>query len=314
MLGALPAAPAPPPSTVATPAASAPAAAVFPREITDGSGRKVLLPAAPHRIVSLSPAITELVLAVGGGAELVGVTRYCTVPEREPPIARVGGVLDPDYERIVALHPELVLIPNLADGQMLNRLQSLGLRVVVFYPEGLDNFVRDADLAGRALAHEATAEALTRQFTTERALVHARLASPSPAARPTAALLYGGDLLAPGPAGFAGQLLDEAGARNVVPAAAKAWLQLTPESLLQYNPDFIFLVRESLAAWPPATQPALRNLAAVRAGRVIELPENLFEHPGPTQGEALWRLARALHPERFPEVAPPVEPSPPRSP
>jgi iron complex transport system substrate-binding protein len=271
--------------------------------LTDGTGRTVKLAEKPQRLVSLSPAITEMILAVGDGDALVGVTRYCTVPDKDPPIARVGGVLDPDYEHIVALRPDLVLLPNLASPQLLERMESLGLTVVVFSPEGIDNLPRDLRLAGQATGRDDQGEALARQFEDLRALVRARLHDLTAEHRPTAAILYGPDLLASSPEGFAGQLLDEAGARNVVPVGPLAWPELTPEALLRLDPEVIFLVRDSTTeSWPPASQPALHALAAVRKGRVVDLPESLFQRPGPLLGEALWTLARALYPSRFPET------------
>lgn len=282
----------------------APQAAAFPRTLTDGAGRTVKLAAKPERIVSLSPAITEMVLALGGGDALVGVTRYCTVPDRDPPIARIGGLLDPDYEQMVALRPDLVLAPNLASPQLLERLTSLGLTVVVLSPEGLDNLPKDFRLTGQATGREEKGEALATRFEKLEALARARLNDLPPEGRPAAIMIYGPDLLAPGPAAFAGQLLTEAGARNVVPAGGTAWQELSPEALLKLNPEVIFLVQDTTTeSWPPAQQPALRALTAVQNGRVVDLPEYLFERPGPLLGEALWTLAHDLHPDRFPEAS-----------
>ncbi|MGA2053586.1 MAG: ABC transporter substrate-binding protein, partial [Opitutales bacterium] len=278
-------------------------AAVFPRTFTDGADRTVKLTAKPERIISLSPAITEMVLAIGGEKELVGVTRYCTVPERIPPVVRVGGLLDPDYEEMVALRPDLVLAPNLASPQLLERLESLGLTVVVMNPEGLDNLPRDFRLLGQATGRDDKGEALATQFQDLRALARARLQSLPADQRPTAVIIYAPDLLAPSPKAFAGQLLEEAGARNVVPAGGTAWQELTPEALLKLDPAIVFLVRDpGSGPWPPPDQPALQGLSAVRKGRVVDLPESLFLRPGALQGEALWTLAHELHPDLFPET------------
>jgi iron complex transport system substrate-binding protein len=269
---------------------------VYPLTLTDGAGRTVTLPAAPRRIVSLSPAITDLVVAVGAGDELAGITRYCTAPAGHADIARVGGLDDPDYERILALQPDLVLVPSLKDPALLNKLEVLGLRVVVMHAEGLDHLGPDFQLVGQATGREASGDALARQWGTLRDLVHRRLRG---APRPSAIVIYGPGLLAPGPEGFAGQLLDEAGASNVVPAGSTAWQELAPEALLRLDPAVIFIVSDDTAPWPAT--PALRNLTAVRAGQVIRVPTSLFMKPGPEQGEALWLLARSLHPALFPE-------------
>lgn len=154
------------------------------------------------------------------------------------------------------------------------------------------------------LRGEGKGEALALRFEKLEALARTRLQDLPQESRPTAIIIYGPDLLAPGPAAFAGQLLTEAGARNVVPAGGTAWQELSPEALLHLNPGVIFLVRDpTTEAWPAAQQPAMRGLAAVRHGRVVNLPESLFERPGPLLGEALWTLAHNLHPDRFPESA-----------
>jgi iron complex transport system substrate-binding protein len=261
------------------------------------------LAAKPSRIVSLSPAVTEMILALGGESAVVGVTRYCIVPERQPPVARVGGVLDPDYERITSLHPDLVLVPYLANRELPDKLEGLGLTVVVLNPEGLDYLPKDFRLAGRAIGHVDKGEQLAGQFEQLRALVKRRLQAVPKEQKPTAVMLYGDTLLAPTAEGFAGQLLAEGGATNVVQTNGRAWVELSAEGLLKLNPQMIFLVRDSTkVVWPPADQPALQGLSAVQKGKVVDLPESLFIRPGALQGTALWAMARALHPALFPEA------------
>src|SRR5206468_4105620 len=79
------------------------------RTVTDEIGRTVRIPAVPARIVSLAPAITETLFAIGAGDAVVGVTRYCNFPEAAKTRTIVGGFADPDVERIVALGPDLVI-------------------------------------------------------------------------------------------------------------------------------------------------------------------------------------------------------------
>jgi ABC-type Fe3+-hydroxamate transport system substrate-binding protein len=79
----------------------------FPFSVTDGVGRIVKLANAPHRIISLSPAATDILIKIGAHAELVGVTRYCSIPlADESHVQRLGGVLDPDYEGLLTLKPD----------------------------------------------------------------------------------------------------------------------------------------------------------------------------------------------------------------
>jgi len=284
--------------TLCAAGADAPLQPTFPRTLTDGAGRSLKIPSVPRRIVSLSPAATDiLVLSLNAHAALAGVTRYCQIPAAdEKRIARLGGVADPDYERILALHPDLVVAPFLADKTLQEKLLSLGLPVILLHPEGLAGIVEDIRLLGSATGHAAEGEAAARRLEAIRALAARRWQGAAEKQHPRVLVRMGG--VSPAPGSYVDDLITAAGGRNVLPPGAKAWIEVSPEAALQLAPD---LIVEILAAGlPTSAQPPPGS------PKTVTIPKgDDFYRPGPGVGAALWELAQAIAPARFPEATPP---------
>lgn len=134
--------------------------------VRDDSGREVRLAAPARRVVSLSPGLTELAYAAGGGSSLVGTIRYSDYPEAAKALPIIGDAHAIDFERIVQLKPDLVLVW----GSGLNerhkaRLRALGLKVFeseIRHAQGIPDTLRRL---GTLLGHaDDTAEAAARRF------------------------------------------------------------------------------------------------------------------------------------------------------
>lgn len=272
--------------------------------LTDGAGRIVQIPATPRRIVSLSPAATDILeISLNAHAEVAGVTRYCHIPaEDEKRVARVGGVVDPDYERILALQPDLVIAPWLADKTLQEKLQALGLPVVVLHPEGLQGVLDDLRMLGQATGHAAAGEATAKKIDDIRALTASRWGSVPENQRPRV-LIRMGDT-SPAPGSYVDDLLTAAGGRNVLLRGSKAWVEVSSEGALQLAPNVIVDILEPDS---PAPAMGLEKSAADGGVRVVTISAgDEFYRPGPSVGVALWELARVLDPTQFPEATPPV--------
>ncbi|HVU39373.1 MAG TPA: ABC transporter substrate-binding protein [Opitutales bacterium] len=281
------------PSSPATPEPPSSAAT---HPVTDGAGRTVSLPATPLHIVSLSPAATDILVAENAQAQIAGVTRYCVLPAADNSrVARVGGIVDPDYERIVALRPDLVIIPWLADKTLQNKLAALGLNFVVLHPEGLAGTLADLRLVGAASGHAAAGEARAKSIEDLRALVTQRLHDVPADQRPRVLIIM--DEASPAPGSYVDDLLAAAGGRNALPTGGRAWLPVAPESILQLAPDLIVAI-PPLGSTPAALPPTTAKIVTITDSAA-------FYHPGPNLGQALWSLAHALYPARFPEPNPP---------
>jgi ABC-type Fe3+-hydroxamate transport system substrate-binding protein len=148
--------------------------------VVDDAGRTIALPAAPPRIVSLVPSLTETLFALGCGAAVVGVTRYCEEPAAEIAArVKVGGTKNPDCDAIRGLNPDLVIV-NAEENRREDfaRLEELGLRVFVTFPATLDEAVdllrRLGELTGCAPRGHEMADELAATLAEVRASVRTR--------------------------------------------------------------------------------------------------------------------------------------------
>ncbi len=274
-------------------------------QVTDGAGRVVEFAAAPKRIVSMAPSTTELICAVGAQEELVGITRHCVYPESIRDRQVVGSSLDPDYERIVALKPDVVIMSHLADKRAIGRFERLGIAVMMLNPEGLDSVGADLRLLGKALGREKQAEAAAVHLEQSIAARKAQVARYEQThKRPRVLFLYGTKWnLSAGKGSFAGDLLNVAGGQNLADEAKVPWPQLSKEYVLARDPQIILLVEEGgegkifepqvdnaqIEQWKK--DPVYSRLEAVKKNRVYKLDARLFYYPGPRLVDALDQLA-----------------------
>jgi len=240
----------------------------------------------PQRIVTLAPSLTEIVLDLGAGGALVGVSRYDDAPEVEK-LPRVGGFLDPAPEAILALAPDLILVqPSPGNRGAVEQLARLGVPVLVLPLENVEETLASVRAVGAALRDPGGGERLSAKIRAGIAAVRARVAG---AQRKKVLLVYGWQpLVVAGPGSFAHELLDAAGGENVAAIAAGAYPTLSAEAALAADPALVIDATGGHGAGRPL--PGWE-------GRVRTLSSPGFFHPGPRMLEALEELARLLHPE-----------------
>jgi len=261
----------------------------------------------PQRIVSMAPSVTEVLFALGLGQAVVGVTRFCDYPPEARERAQVGGYLDPNYEAVVALAPDLVVLIQDQD-EIRQRLTTLGLaslQVDQHDVEGvLGSIVAIADRCGVRERGTSLAEEIRDQLRRVGEIARDRT-------RPRVLIVVERELgsgsvtslWAAGPSTFYDDLVRLAGGRNVVVEAVADYPELSREALSHLDPDVILDVipdmatRDLDAAVVAADWQALSEVRAVREGRVHLLADELMVIPGPRIGLAVEQVARALFPE-----------------
>ncbi len=259
--------------------------------IVDDRGRRIELPRAPVRIVTLAPALTESVCALGACARLVGTDRHSNWPDAVRTLPKLGVLEEAQVERIVALQPDLVLAT--ASVRAVARLEQLGLKVAQLEPRTLGDTRRVLELVSQLLG-EPVAAAATWQAVQAR-IDEAAGRVPAAWRGQRAYLEVASTPYAAGEASFAGELLARLGLRNIVPAALGPFPQLSPEFVLREQPDLIVATREALAGMP--SRPGWPALRALRQGRACGLEPAAWDalvRPGPRLGEAAQALAECL--------------------
>lgn len=262
--------------------------------------------AVPRRIISLVPALTEMLFAIGAGPQVVAVSSFDRHPPEVAGLPKVGALLDPDVERVLSLTPDLVAVYG-SQTDLKRQLQRASIPVFDYRHAGLaDVFTTLRALGGRtgrAVQAEAVATDLERRIDA----VRRRSAGGS---RPRVLLVFGREqgslrnLYVSGGRGFLHDMLLAAGGANVFADVQQEAVQATTELVLARAPDVILELHER-REWTDAETTAaqalwrrLPALPAVKSGRVVILAGEGLVVPGPRVATAVERLAAALREQR----------------
>lgn len=274
----------------------------YPLTLKDAAGFAVTFAAAPQRVVSLSPAQTEMLFAIGRGDRLVGRTQYDDYPAAVQEIPEVGGLTDPSIEAIAGLKPDLVLMSPLSlkyRDQLVNDLQ---LTVFVAGPENMEQVYETLLNLGQILDAQAAAGAVVQEMQAAVKAVKDKTASLPAEQRPKVFYeVWPDPLMTAGPGTFINELIHLAGGTNIAATAQESWPQFSLEALVAEDPDVILT---TFADTPKQLQSGERKgwekLRAVRNGRVYLLEDqNLIARAGPRLVQGLEWVARSLHPDLF---------------
>lgn len=258
--------------------------------ITDDAGRTIVLAAPAQRIVSLSPASTELLFAIGAGPQVVGRTTWCRYPAAALAVPVVGDGLDPNIEAVAARHPDLVVLYRSPSNESaLAQFTRLGIPAVILRQDRIADVARDAQLLGRLTGHAPRADSLAG------ALGAVAAASAPPVRTTVAFVVWDNPPMIIGAGSFLDEIATLAGARNVFHDIQGASATVSLETIASRDPEWIAVLEDSATIAPPtfAARPEWRVIPAVRAGRFLHLRGDLFGRPSPRAADAVATL-RAL--------------------
>lgn len=260
------------------------------------------------RIVSLTPATTEILFALNLGEEVKGVSSFCSYPPEVRGLEKVGTFSRPNMERILKMKPDLILATGLEQGPALQELRRLGLKVLVSHPATMRELFDSILDIGRSTEREAEAAALVHRLREELREIADRTAALPPERRPTVFVeLWDSPLMTAGPGSFIDEMIRLAGGVNIASDAPRPYPLFSPEVVLQRNPDCVLLAY--MTADPAQVRLEKRfawnRLAAVRTGRVYgDISPDLILRPGPRLVEGLRELQKRLLPASEPEGLP----------
>lgn len=271
------------------------------RTVLDPTGRRIIVPQNPRRVVALAPSVTEIVYALEAQARLVGVTRFSNFPAEAQQLPKVGSYVHLDAERIIALQPDLCIA--IKDGNPLTvveQLQSFGVPVFAVNPVDLETVMQSIEAIGNLLGALPKAQAVIHDMRRRIARVETRIAKA--ASRPKLFFQIGiSPIVSVGNNTFIDTLIRMAGGSNVA-AGATSYPRFSREQVIIKAPEVIVIcsmareavfekVKQEWLEWP--------SIPAVQTGAVYIAPPDLFDRPSPRLVDALELLARWLHPQLF---------------
>jgi iron complex transport system substrate-binding protein len=243
----------------------------------------------PQRVISLAPNITEIIFKLGAQDRLVGRTEFCTFPDAAKEISSIGGYLNPDYEKIVDLQPDVIfLLPNT---EMERKLQHLGLHIFSIPDETIEEVLFSIKAVGRVLALDERAEEIAQGIQDTLDLACRADTSNQ---KISAVLVVGREsgslkgLYVAGKDTYLSEIWTLCGGKNIFDDIDIRYFSVSKEDLVSRNPDIILEFRIVPASETAQKVPALKSdwrelniLNAVSADNVFIFTDRYFLIPGP---------------------------------
>ena len=271
--------------------------------LTDGLGREVKLASPAQKVVSLAPSNTEILFAIGAGSQVVGRDEFSDYPAEAKPVASVGGSMGKySTEEIVALKPDLVLAAEINSPELVKELEGLGLTVYYLKnPTTIEEMYGNLEIVGKLTGHDTTD--LVASLKARVKAVDDKIATVT--TRPSAFYeIDATDANKPytyGPGSFGDLLIARAGGANIGTGLKDAYPQISLEQIVASNPAIILLGDSAYGATPEAVKARAGwgGLAAVKAGNIFPIDDNIISRPGPRLVDGLEQLAKLFHPDLF---------------
>lgn len=260
-----------------------------PIRLVDASGHATALAAPARRIVSLVPATTELLFALGAGDRVVGRTRWCDYPPAAAAVASVGDGMQPSVEAILALEPDLVVAYRSPGNRgAVERLRELGIPTVELATDRLADLDSAVALLARATDRAAAGDSLMDRLGRDLAAATRRRARP-----PTVFILaWSQPAITLGAGSFLSEIVERAGARNLFADEAQPSFVVSVEAVVARDPDFVLVTGDGEPGW--MARPEWQVVPAVRERRLLRVSGSEFNRPSPRAAAAIAHLAEVI--------------------
>lgn len=257
-------------------------------QYTDDYGTSVSVPQSPKRIVSMSPAVTEIIFALGAEDLLVGRTDFCTYPPQVSEIESMGGISNLNIEKILSVNPDLVISGSMIPQKSVQHLANMGVPMVcVIEKNSFDSLYSNIQKIGQLVNHSLAADSLVT-------LLQQRMASLDTLPLPYRPSVYyvvgfgaGGNFTAGGDT-FINDIITMAGGENIA-SDVKGW-NYSLEALMEKDPDFVIVRREDSALFSQ-TKP-YNQLSAVKKHHVIGIESGTIDLQVPRNIDCILTLRK----------------------
>ncbi|MCT8978160.1 ABC transporter substrate-binding protein [Clostridium sp. CX1] len=275
----------------------------YPLTFKDFYGRDVKIDKEPQRIVSGAPNITEILFALGEKDKLVGRTDFCNFPQETKSIQSIGGIQNPNIEKIVELKPDILIASSIFPKEAVEKLEALNVKVVIIQgDESFEGTYTTIKKVGQiANANEKAAEIVTNMEKKIAEVKEKVTGKNTPSVYYVISYGKDGDFTA-GKNTFISKMISMAGGKNAADDA-EGWAY-SLEKLIEKNPD-ILVCSTYIAGSPDDIKTGIKNtngykdLTAVKNNKLFDINPDILERQGPRLAEGFEQLAKIIHPEAF---------------
>lgn len=259
--------------------------------VVDDYGRTVVVPSQPQRVVSLSPAVTEMLFALGAQDLLVGRTDFCVYPDAAMDIPSIGGISNLNIESILALKPDLVISGSMVGKKVTDQMDAMGTPMVcVIEKPRFEALYDNITAIGCLVDKEHEADSLNKLLRNK----IDNLSTYQPTNVSTAYYVVGfgaGGNFTAGGNTFINDIIRMAGGRNIA-EGIEGW-SYSLEALMKEDPDYIIVRREDSAAF--CDMKPYNRLSAVKNGHVIGIVSGTLDLQVPRNIDAILYLRKRMN-------------------
>ncbi|MCI4670456.1 MAG: helical backbone metal receptor [Bacteroidia bacterium] len=263
----------------------------------DDTGKEIVLPGKPKKVLSLAPNITEIIFAIGAEDKLIGRSQACDYPEAALYVQEFQTYPSLDLEQIKASDADLLLVTDeIFTEENVLQLERLGMNVYRQSYKKLEDVYRGIKKLGVILDVEAQAEHLADSLADLEKRIIARTEG---LAKYRTIMLIKNDapLMVAGGGGYLNTLIEKAGAKNVFASLPKAYQDISPEDFVASKPEYLILPSSSDQAYAElvANFPALYFTKAQETGQIHIVDPDILYRPGPRLLDGLLMLSQIFH-------------------
>ncbi|MGQ9618632.1 MAG: ABC transporter substrate-binding protein [Candidatus Aminicenantia bacterium] len=266
--------------------------------LKDAFGTPFIFESPPTRIVSLSPAITEILYFIGAGNKVVGVTRYCDFPEEARKKEKVGGLIDVDIEKILRIDPDIVFVMKGNPLEIIDKIKGLGTKVFALKSDSLNDIFDSMEKISLITGNLKKSKKKIGEL--KKRVKEIELKAKGENRKPKLFMsLDGRELWTCGKGTFINDLILRAGCKNIADFR-EGWFQISMEALIKQNPDIIILPSKDNADFSSNKDsllsiPGLQEVNAMIKNKIFPINIDIIERPGPRIIDALEELYKISH-------------------
>ncbi|WNR43596.1 ABC transporter substrate-binding protein [Paenibacillus roseipurpureus] len=274
----------------------------YPLKVKDATGKEFTFDKAPEKIASVSPAETEALFAIGLESNIVGVSDYDDYPEAAKSKPKLGSIVKPNVEAVIASNANLVITGVSMNAESVEKLRALNINVFKVDPKTLDDAITNIQTFGQITDHQEQADKVVSKMKADRQKVVDAVKDVKQENKKKVYIEF-----APGWTVGSGVFMDEliklSGGVNVA-ADKEGWYEISEEKIIQQNPSVILFGNGIIDS---KTKKPLEDIIRTRGGwdaidavknkRVIGLDQNLLSRPGPRLTDGLVEMAKGIYPE-----------------
>ncbi len=248
----------------------------FPCAIKDMSGSRIKIDSTPKRIIIIGPSATEILFSLVDNNRIIAVSNSSNFPPEALKKEKIGDVYL-NYERIVNLNPDLVVVESTINGKDVLKLRKLGIKTLAIKSDTYKNFLESVKIVGQAVGKSELAKNLNLKLSRKLDFISSKVKKIPYPSRPRVFVeIWDKPLMTAGSGTFINYVIENAGGVNVA-GDMSGYPQLNNETLIIRNPDVVILTTStkerflSVSLW--------RNLNAVRNDRVYSINPDILVRP-----------------------------------